>query len=203
MAESAASASSRLRSEDRRTALIEAAAALVVEGGVEAVSMDSVASRADVSRPLVYKHFSNRHELLAAVYRRQIEAVYAVVGDAIERADGFEAKFRAMVHTVLETAVVYGPIFTPLVRAGVRDTAYREEQRARNRRTVRFFTRLAMAEFGLGEAEAGAAMAILLSAIESVRAQAQEQPGPEGSQFLEDVYVDLAVGGLTRLASRA
>src|SRR5207248_991317 len=45
----------RLARADRRGDLLEAAAQLIVERGVVAVSMESVAERVGVSRPLVYK----------------------------------------------------------------------------------------------------------------------------------------------------
>ena len=189
----------RLRAEDRRNALIDAAAGLVASGGVEAVSMDAVAARANVSRPLVYKHFANRHELLAAVYRRQATELDAAIAAAVGRAEGFEDKIRALVRSTLEAVTTHGPIFTPLARAGVRDAAFRKEQRARDRRTVRFFARLAMAEYGLGEAEATAATAVLLTGLDSIRAQARSRPGPDRRQFLEDLYVDLVVGGLANV----
>jgi AcrR family transcriptional regulator len=189
----------RLSSEDRRSALIDAAAELVASGGVEAASMDAVAARANVSRPLVYKHFANRHELLAAVYRRQATELDEAIAGAVGRAEGFEDKIRALVRATLDAVTTHGPIFTPLARAGVRDAAFRTEQRARDRRTVRFFARLAMAEYGLAEAEATAATAVLLTGLESVRAQARNRPGPERRQFLEDLYVDLVVGGLANI----
>jgi AcrR family transcriptional regulator len=44
---------------------------LILSGGVEAVSMETVADRAGVSRPLVYKHFASKNELLTGVYRRE------------------------------------------------------------------------------------------------------------------------------------
>ena len=61
----------RLQSSARRDALLEAAVALVRTKGVQVVSMETVAERAGVSRPLVYKHFANRDEILAAAYRRE------------------------------------------------------------------------------------------------------------------------------------
>jgi AcrR family transcriptional regulator len=189
----------RLSAEDRRNALIDAAAELVASGGVEAASMDAVAARANVSRPLVYKHFANRHELLAAVYRRQATELDAAIQVTVGRAEGFEDKIRALVRSTLDAVTTHGPIFTPLARAGVRDAAFRTEQRARDRRTVRFFARLAMAEYGLPEAEATAATAVLLTGLESVRAQARNRPGPERRRFLEDLYVDLVVGGLANI----
>src|SRR5262249_19750467 len=62
--------SPRLTRRERRDALLDAAVEIVTSGDVAAVSMEAVAERAGVSRPLVYKHFANRSELLAAVYRR-------------------------------------------------------------------------------------------------------------------------------------
>ena len=192
----------RLRGEDRRTVLLDAAAALLAEGGIEAVSMDAVAVRAGVSRPLVYKHFTNRDDLLAAVLRREASGVEAAVVAAVEDAEGFEDKIRALIRAVLDAVGTHGAIFAPLMRAGVRDAAYRQEQRARDRRTVRFFARLAMDELDIDQAKATAAMAVLLNGIESVRAQWRSRPTPEYRQFLEDLYVDLVVGGLGRLSRR-
>ncbi|HEY8527169.1 MAG TPA: TetR/AcrR family transcriptional regulator [Acidimicrobiales bacterium] len=192
----------RLRGADRRTALIDAAAAIVTESGVDAVTMDSVAARAGVSRPLVYKHFANRHELLAELYRREAAELDAAIVASVEQAEGFENKMRAMIRAVLEAVTTHGPLFTPLARAGVRDDRFRAEQRRRDRRTVRFFARLAMAEYGIDEPEATAATAVLLTGIESLRAQSRTRPGPQRRQFLEDLYVDLVLGGLERLARR-
>jgi AcrR family transcriptional regulator len=193
----------RLGRDDRRTALIDAAAALVAESGVDAVSMDSVAGRAGVSRPLVYKHFANRHELLAAVYRREAAELDAAIVAAVERAEGFEDKVRALVRSVLAALTTHGPIFVPLARAGVRGGAVRAEQRARDRRTARFFARLAMDEYALRETEAMAATAVLLTGIESLRAQSSTGPGPQRRRFLEDLYVELVVGGLARVGARS
>jgi AcrR family transcriptional regulator len=73
----------------RRETLLAAATAIVADGDVEALSMEAVAARAGVSRPLVYKHFANKGELLAAVYRREAAALDAEIVAAVEGADGF------------------------------------------------------------------------------------------------------------------
>jgi AcrR family transcriptional regulator len=192
----------RLRGEDRRVALVDHAAALLAEDGIDAVTMDAVAARAGVSRPLVYKHFANRDELLAAVLRREAHQLDAAISAAVARADGFEDKVRALIRAVLEAVTTHGPIFTPLARAGIRDRELRRERRARDRRTVRFFARLAMDEYGLGEDEATAAVSVLLTGIESVRAQSRATPTPEHRRMLEDVYVSLVVGGVAAVGAR-
>lgn len=191
--------SARLRGEDRRAALVHVAATLLAEEGIDAVSMDAVAARAEVSRPLVYKHFANRHELLAEVYRQEATALDAAIAAAVGKAEGFEAKLRALVRAALKAETTHGPIFTPLLRAGVRDSGFRREQHNRDRRTVRYFAMLAMAELDLDQPSATAAISILLTGIESIRAQWRARPTADRRQFLEDLYIDLVMGGLRTL----
>ncbi|MGH9211897.1 MAG: TetR/AcrR family transcriptional regulator [Acidimicrobiales bacterium] len=192
----------RLRGQDRRAALVHAATHLLTDGGIDAISMDTVAVRAGVSRPLVYKHFANRDELLAEVYRRQAAELDATIAAAVEHASGFEAKLRALLRAAMSAETTHGPIFGPLRRAGAHDSAFRREQHNRDRRTVRFFARLAMTEFDLDRPSATAATSMLLTGIESIRAQWRSRPTAERRQFLEDLYINLVMGGLTSLRPR-
>lgn len=52
----------------RRRRVLEAAMALAQEGGYEAVQMRDVAGRADVALGTVYRYFSSKDQLLAAVW---------------------------------------------------------------------------------------------------------------------------------------
>jgi AcrR family transcriptional regulator len=185
----------------RRDTLLEAAAAIVADGDVESLSMETVATRAGVSRPLVYKHFANRGELLAAVYRREAAALDAEIVAVVEQADGLEDVVRTMVQAIFRGDASRGNIFATLQRAGARDASVRDEQRARDRRTVRFFAKLAAQEFGLELREAKAAMSILLRGVDALLIQRRAHRGPQEERFLEDVYVALALGGLNTLAT--
>ena len=51
----------------KRAAILEAAAAVFLEAGVEAASMDEIARRARVSKATVYSHFDGKHALLRAI----------------------------------------------------------------------------------------------------------------------------------------
>jgi AcrR family transcriptional regulator len=201
-AEANAAGRQRLRGQDRRAALVRAATQLLTEKGIDAVSMDAVAARAGVSRPLVYKHFANRDELLTEVYRQQAAELDATIAAAVEQAAGFEAKLRALVRAAMVAEATHGPIFGPLRRAGAHGSDFRREQLNRDRRTVRFFARLAMTEFALDKSSATAATSVLLTGIESIRAQWRSRPTAERRRFLEDLYIDLVTGGLTRLSAQ-
>ena len=64
---------------DLRRVLLETAAAMIDEDGVDAISMRKLAARAGVSRTAAYHYFPNKQEMLFAVamdgFLRQIEAM--------------------------------------------------------------------------------------------------------------------------------
>jgi AcrR family transcriptional regulator len=190
----------RQTAQARRDALLDVARALVRQGGPAAVTMGSVAGRAEVTRALVYKHFDNRDDVLAALYRREAAALDRQLrGQVIVAPDGFEPKLRAFVHAVLEAAATRSEFFTPL-RAFGDDPAYRRQQRSWDRQTLRYFTGLAADEFALDPAMAKLAMSVLLSGIVSLLTQARADRTPGRQAFLEDVFVDMARASLTHLA---
>lgn len=56
------------RSRRTRTALLDAARAVIESGGFAALSMEAVAERAGVTRRAVYLHFATRAELVTALF---------------------------------------------------------------------------------------------------------------------------------------
>jgi hypothetical protein len=96
-----------------------------------------------------------------------------------------------------------GATFAALRSAGGRNGARRSEQRQRDRQTLRYFTALAVEEFGLDETSAQAGAAIVLGSIDAVLVRWQARPTVHNAVVLEDTYVALAMGGLSRLARAA
>lgn len=165
--------------------------------------METVAARARVSRPLLYKHFANASELLASAYRRETVALDAEVAAAVDRASDLEGAVRALVQTVIDEAEVRGTLLVRLIRAGARDAETHQEQRAREAGLVRQVSRLATDELGVPRREAMAACRILMTGVDSVIHQWQERPTREQRAFLEDLFVQAVMGGLRSVASRA
>src|SRR6516165_10333074 len=87
---------SRLARSDRHEALLDAAAALVAAGEVQAVSMESVADHAGVSRALVYKYFLNRGDLLAALYHREASLLHEQIAAPVRAAENLSGMYRAL-----------------------------------------------------------------------------------------------------------
>jgi AcrR family transcriptional regulator len=204
MSEQAQAASSvetvRLGRADRRGVLLDAAAELVAAGDIEAVSMEAVAERAGVSRPLLYKHFANRGELLAALYQRESALLHAELTAEVSAAQTLEETFRALIHGALRAQATRGATFAALRAAGLRTRERRQEQRERDRTTLRYFAGQAVRDFNLDRRQARAAVAILLGAIDTVLAQWRTDPTRDHAALLEDTYVSLVTGGLDQLA---
>jgi AcrR family transcriptional regulator len=188
--------SARLTRGERRDALLDAAVELVTSGDVAAVSMEAVAERAGVSRPLVYKHFANSSELLAAVYRREATGLHRQLAREVAAAESVEGMFRALVHGALHAADERGRVFATLRSAGGWNRELRHEQRARDVDTVRAFAARAERELGIARRDATAATATLLAAIEPVLAQWRLRPTPEHAARLEDIYMGMVHGAL-------
>src|SRR4029453_12012935 len=121
--------SERLSRSDRRDALLDAAVDLVVSGDAETVSMEAGAERVVVRRPLVYKHFANRGELLAAVYQREATLLHRELAAKVGAAETVEAMFRTLIRGALHAAADRGHVFTALRAAGGRSRELRREQR--------------------------------------------------------------------------
>ncbi len=190
--------SERLSSDERRERLLDVARLLVVEDGVNVVTMGTVADGAGVTRALVYKHFENKHDLLLSLYRREAKRLDRMMSDAVlEAGPEFVVKLRTLIDLVIDSADENGTFFN-LLRNVSNDPAARSDRRNWDRRTVRYFARLAAEEYELDEAVAKAAVAGLLPGVLTVRSRVIA--GPAEREFLTDVYLAMVESGLRSLS---
>ena len=190
----------RLTAAKRREVLLDVAKALNDEGGPANVTMGSVAERAEVTRALVYRHFANREEILGALYHRETVALDRLLrGLVLAAPDGFEPKLRAYVAGVLEHIDGTNDFFAPLRRFGSAEQL-RHNQRRWDRRTVGYFAELAADAFDLEPEVAASAIGVLLSGVQSLLSQIRHKRSPDQRWQLEELYVQMAIGALARLA---
>ncbi|MFC0627785.1 TetR/AcrR family transcriptional regulator [Kribbella deserti] len=69
----------RMTSAERREQLITIARALFAEKGFEATSVEEIAARAEVSKPVVYEHFGGKEGLYAVVVDREVRSLLDTV----------------------------------------------------------------------------------------------------------------------------
>ena len=62
----------RLSRDERRAHFLDMAAEIITEHGADSVTMEGVAARAGVSKALGYRYFTNRDDLLMALFDREM-----------------------------------------------------------------------------------------------------------------------------------
>jgi len=73
----------RMSGQERREQLLDVGRKLFAEKGFEAVSVEEIASKADVSKPVVYEHFGGKEGLYAVVVDREMNHLLNAIGDAL------------------------------------------------------------------------------------------------------------------------
>jgi AcrR family transcriptional regulator len=75
--------SGRLSAAARRAQLIEVGRAVFAETGYEATSVEEIAARAKVSKPILYGHFGGKEGLYAVVVDREVEHILGKIAEAV------------------------------------------------------------------------------------------------------------------------
>jgi AcrR family transcriptional regulator len=75
--------SARLTATERRAQLVEIGRSVFAERGYDGASIEEIAHRAKVSKPIVYGHFGGKEGLYAVVVDRETEHVVARITEAI------------------------------------------------------------------------------------------------------------------------
>ena len=73
----------RMSRKERRRQLVNVACPVFAERGYDATSLEEIAERAGVSRPILYSHFGDKQGLFEAVVGMQIAMVESVVIEAL------------------------------------------------------------------------------------------------------------------------
>jgi AcrR family transcriptional regulator len=143
--------------ERRRPLLLDAALALFLEHGYDGTSMQAVADRAGVTKPVVYSAFESKDRLFRSLLAREEERILTEIGAAFEDTDLSDPE-RAMTDgfTGFLRAVDASPDFYRLIflqEGGGNAAVAGRFQRGRQRQ-VEALTALARSWLTMGEGKA-------------------------------------------------
>ena len=68
---------------ERREQLIEVSRGIFAERGYDGASVEEIASRSGVSKPVVYEHFGGKEGLYAVVVDREVRTLLAMMETAL------------------------------------------------------------------------------------------------------------------------
>ena len=79
--------------KERREQLLDISRRLFAERGLDGTSIEEIAARADVSKPVVYEHFGGKEGLYAVVVDREVERFIAMATRLLAGEDNHTEKF--------------------------------------------------------------------------------------------------------------
>jgi AcrR family transcriptional regulator len=79
--------------KERREQLLDIGRRLFAERGLDGTSIEEIAARADVSKPVVYEHFGGKEGLYAVVVDREVERFIAMATRLLAGEDNHTEKF--------------------------------------------------------------------------------------------------------------
>ena len=106
----------RLKGAERRERFLDAAAQIVIEQGVAAVTMDGVAHLTGVTKALGYRYFTDRDDLLTALFDRETQIYVERLAGEVGPKSSFEDWVRGALKYWCRRADERGELFMRLVR---------------------------------------------------------------------------------------
>lgn len=188
----------RLTPAARRDQILDVAARVIVQEGLQAATMERVARAAGVSKALVYTYFSTRDVLLGALLQRE----QAELGDrgmaAALRAETFPDLIVRTTRHYLEHVRDRGPLIAALLADPATAALMEAESRVSRDQTIRYLVRATRRAYGLPLPRAIAAVDLLMAV--TGRAGKLVADGELEIETAVDMCLQIAVGGLARLA---
>ncbi len=86
---------------ERRRQILEAAHQLIVERGLDSISINLIAKEAEIGVGTIYFHFKNKDEILAAIQAEGLSVLYQKVNAVANEETGVIEKLKAVAFTYL------------------------------------------------------------------------------------------------------
>lgn len=105
----------RLGPDERRATILAAGWELLLEAGPQAVKIDAVVARVGVTRPIFYRHFRDRTDLIAAMYADYADDMSARTMAVAAQGLPLPELLRALFSAYLDCVADRGPAVRALV----------------------------------------------------------------------------------------
>ena len=191
-----------MRAPERRAQLLEVARKVFGTSGFHAVSMETVAKQAGVTKPILYDHFPSKKELYLALIDADLAMLHDEVRKALLAPTGNRERIRASFQAYFDFVDEHAEGFRLLMQETVgAEKEFRQRVAdVRDRILAEVADLIVRESRGLLDREH--AQIVALALIGMVETVAQREPGGTREKRREavDVLVSLAWRGITELA---
>jgi AcrR family transcriptional regulator len=157
----------RLKGHERREQLLTVSIELAEAEGLNALTMERVASRADISKPVLYSHFKNRGDLLLAILTQYWEDIDSRVRARLEAAVTPLDQVDALIEGYFDAVAEAGPVLHQLLVDTSQEPEVERARRARHEAAERAWSSVYKKNWKLDAEVAEVLAALLRGALES------------------------------------
>jgi AcrR family transcriptional regulator len=191
-----------MRAPERRAQLLDVARRVFGNSGFHAVSMETVAKEAGVTKPILYDHFPSKKHLYLALIDADLAVLHDDVRGALDSPTGNRERIRASFQAYFDFVDEHAEGFRLLMQetVGAEDEFRNRVSQVRDQILGEVADLIVRESKGLLDREHAEIVALAL--IGMVETVAQREPGgrPEKRREAVDVLVRLAWRGITELA---
>jgi AcrR family transcriptional regulator len=191
-----------MRAPERRAQLLDVARRVFGTSGFHAVSMETVAKEAGVTKPILYDHFPSKKELYLALIDADLSVLQERVRVALDSPSGNRERIRASFQAYFDFVDEHAEGFRLLMQEAVgAEDVFRERVAGVRDQILSEVADLIVRE-SQGRLDREHADTVALALVGMVETVAQRDPGgpPERRQATVDTLVRLAWRGITELS---
>jgi AcrR family transcriptional regulator len=190
-----------MRAPERRAQLLDVARRVFGNSGFHAVSMETVAKEAGVTKPILYDHFPSKKDLYLALIDADLAVLHEEVRAALDSPKGNRERIRASFQAYFDFVDEHAEGFRLLMQETVGAEVEFRERVAKVRDQILAEVAELIVRESKGLLDREHAEIVALALIGMVETVAQRDPGgpPAKRHEAVDVLVRLAWRGITEL----
>jgi AcrR family transcriptional regulator len=191
-----------MRAPERRAQLLDVARRVFGNSGFHAVSMETVAKEAGVTKPILYDHFPSKKDLYLALIDADLAVLHEEVRAALDSPKGNRERIRASFQAYFDFVDEHAEGFRLLMQETVGAEVQFRDRVAKVRDQILAEVAELIVRESKGRLDREHAEIVALALIGMVETVAQRDPGgpPPRRHEAVDVLVRLAWRGITELA---
>jgi AcrR family transcriptional regulator len=191
-----------MRAPERRAQLLDVARRVFGNSGFHAVSMETVAKEAGVTKPILYDHFPSKKDLYLALIDADLAVLHEEVRAALDSPKGNRERIRASFQAYFDFVDQHAEGFRLLMQETVGAEVQFRDRVAKVRDQILAEVADLIVRESKGLLDREHAEIVALALIGMVETVAQREPGgpPARRHEAVDVLVRLAWRGITELA---
>ena len=191
----------RMRAPERRAQLLDVARRVFGASGFHAVSMETVAKEAGVTKPILYDHFPSKRDLYIALIDADLAALHDEVRKALAAPTGNRERIRASFKAYFDFVDEHAEGFRLLMQEAVGAEEEFRRRVAQVRDQILAEVGHLIVQESRGRLDRGHSEIVALALIGMVETVAQREPGGPRERRREavDLLVRLAWRGITEL----